>query len=194
MDTRGSGFFLLLLVTWIPSCAPPPPLEYVHEEPGPSDHLYADHHILEIASQVQDITVRAVSEAVVRLDRGTPDYGPLEFTSSLGLRLTYKVTAEDRLDHHRITLSSTRPPLSDAAALNMLRFVADLLGVQVSEAHRDDDRRYVLPFDLNREGQTALLDNLQTAFDQDDILLIWKQSVLNQVSVKPIRLESLYDQ
>ena len=78
---------------------------------------------------------------------------------------------------------------AEEVALNLLHFLTDFLGVEILEALRDPDNRYRLIFDLDRDGQVVFIQNLQTAFDRDDILLMWRQSVLNQVSAEPITLK-----
>jgi hypothetical protein len=170
-----------------PSCVPPPPPQYAEEQAAPNEPLYTDDHVLEIASYIQDISIRAISEAIARQYRGIPDYGPLSFTTYLGMKLTYRVTAEKQMDHHVITIVSTEHPMSDDAALNLLRYVSDLLGVEVAEAQSNDAGEYTLEFDLDREGQTAFLENLQTSFSEEDALSIWKHAVLDQLS-EPIGL------
>jgi hypothetical protein len=184
---RPAVWICLAVFAGVCSCASPPPSSYyAREEALPSEPLYANFHILEIGSQIQDIGVRAISEAIARQDRDIPDYGPLSFTTSLGLTLSYRVTTEKQMDHHRIAISSTENPLSDEVALNLLHFVSDLLGVEIPQATRQAES-YVLDFDLDREGQVTFLENLQTRFDPDDLLEMWKQSVLDQLS-EPISL------
>ncbi len=154
----------------------------------PTEPLYEDPHILEMAWQLRDISVRAIEEADTREARGTPVFEPLGFTTSGGLRMTYRVGRVDDLHHHEISLSGREDRLTDDTALHLLHFTADLLGVEVSEALRQGPGRYRLVFDLDAAGETAVIENAATGLDQDDILRIWKEAVLNQVSIRPLVL------
>ena len=154
----------------------------------PAEPLYEDPHILEIAWQLRDISIRAISEAETREVRNTPLFEPLGFTTFMGLSVRCRVGRVDELHHYDFWVSGPEERLTDETALHLLHFAADLLGVEVPEALLDGPGRYRLSFDLDAHGQTAFIENLTTRLEQDDILRIWKEAVLQQVSIRPMAL------
>ncbi len=160
-------------------------------ERKPSEPFYEDAHILELAWQLRDVSVQAAREAEANEGRPTPAFGPLGFTTSMGLRLTYGVIPGDGLYHHEILLLGPEERLTDAVALNLLHFAADLLGVVVPEALRDAPGRYRLVFDVDVSGAIRMVENSRTALEQEEILQMWKEAVLNQVSARPMEIRSV---
>jgi len=176
------------VLAWV-SCAGPPPPDVLIETSTLSHPLYEDWHILELSAQVRDLAPKASREAEARVERDTPDYGPLKSATSLGLRVMYRVTVIENGYHHWISMDRPGEPLDEDAALNLLRFVTDLMGVEVDQAARDQTWAYVLAFDLGAAEQAVVLGNLETRLERDDVLRTWREAVLNQVSARPIRLD-----
>lgn len=177
---------ILPLLLGVLSCAPVPPPDYLDETATPTEPLYRDRHVLEIAWQIRDMSGQAAGEAAAREDRSGPDYGPLFFSTSLGLEVGYQVTVLGGRWHHEITMARPGEPLRDRVALTLFRFVTDLLGVSVEAVSLDRDEVFHLRFDLDLEDQTTLLDNAAAPLTDDEILKFWKEAVLRQISVQPV--------
>jgi hypothetical protein len=160
-------------------------------ERKPAEPFYEDSHVLEIAWQLRDVSVQAAREAEANEARPAPAFEPLGFTTSMGLRWIYSVVPSDGLYHHEILLQGPEERLTDAVALNLLHFAADLLGVVVPDALRDAPGQYRLVFDVDAPGAARMVENSLTALDQDDILQMWREAVLSQVSARPMEIRSV---
>jgi hypothetical protein len=154
----------------------------------PSDPLYGDEHILELAWQLRDMSLQAMAEAETHRERETPAFEPLGFETSQGLWLSYRVTPGASLDRHCLRVSRAGEALGRDAALNLLHFAADLIGVVVEEVVEETGGGFRLEFDLDAKGRAAVVENARTPLEEREILRMWRLAVLGQASSSPLRV------